>query len=129
MYASSHVHTHPVQSLTLIRWCARAGAIVLTLGWLAYAIAELFHTGFYVPQAPAYQGAALAVVFLGYAIGWQWELAGGLMASVGTAAFFVITVLAVGTWPQMAAAWFAAPGVFYLEAWRRERHAARQAQT
>jgi hypothetical protein len=129
MYASSHPPTHFIPSLTLLRWCARAGAIVLTLGWLGYAVAELFHTGFYVPPALAYQGTALAVVFLGYAVGWQRELAGSLMVIAGIAAFFVITVLAVGTWPQMAAAWFAAPGVLYFEAWRREQREVRQAHT
>ena len=121
MYAYSHHQTHPIPSLTLLRWCARIGAIVLAVGWLGCALAELFRPGFYVPRPLAYQGAALAVVFAGYAIGWRWELAGGLLVVAGSAAFFVIEVLAVGAWPQPAIVWFAAPGVLYLEAWRRER--------
>ena len=93
----------------------------MMIGWVCVAVAELFHPDFYLPPALKLQGAALAVVFAGYALGWRWELAGGLLAVVGTAAFFAINTFIVGTTPELAAAWFAVPGVLYLEAWRHGR--------
>lgn len=126
MYASSHWHSHHLPWTDVVRWGARASALVLIVAWAIVAAVELFHPEFYVPPPLAYQGVALAVVFLGYALGWRHELAGGLLVLAGTATFFVINVLAIGTWPQPAAAWFAAPGALYLEAWRRSRRKAVQ---
>jgi hypothetical protein len=96
----------------------------LILGWVAFAVAELFHPDFYVSPGMIYQGVALAVVFVGYAVGWRWELLGGLLAIAGTAAFFAVYAFIVGTspLPEVQVAWFATPGVLYLEAWRCERH-------
>jgi len=78
-----------------------------------------------------YQGAALATVFAGYAIGWRSELLGGSLAIAGTAAFFAVYVLTFGTSPPpgIAALSFAVPGLLYLEAWRRERHGAARRRT
>jgi len=132
MHASLHFQPHHMPWSAVCRWCARAIGVVLIVGWTAYAIAELFHPDYYVSPGMIYQGAALATVFAGYAIGWRWELLGGLLAVGGTAAFFVAYALDVGTppRPELALAWFAAPGVLYLAAWRSERHGAdRRTQT
>jgi hypothetical protein len=101
--------------------------MVLILGWVGFAVAELFDPDFYVTPAMIYQGAALATVFVGYAIGWRWELIGGLLVIAGTAAFFVTSIAILGTspLPEVEVAWFALPGVLYLEAWRSERHVSR----
>ena len=83
MYASTQFHAHPVSPSTAIRWFARISAAVLIVGWISFAVAELFHPDFYVPRSLLYQGAALAAVFAGYAVGWRWELVGGLLAIAG----------------------------------------------
>jgi len=95
---------------------------VLIVGWVCYAVAELFSPDFYVTDAMIYQGAALATVFVGYAIGWRWELIGGLLAIAGTAGFFAYRIATMGTTSlEVDVAWFAAPGALYLEAWRCAR--------
>jgi hypothetical protein len=98
--------------------------VVLIVEWLCFAVVELFHPDFYVAPGMYYQGAALAIVFAGYAIGWRSELFGGILAIAGTVAFFAAYVFVVGSSPPpgIAAAWFAVPGVLYLEAWRRDLH-------
>jgi hypothetical protein len=61
-----------------------------------------------------YQAAALALVFAGYALGWRKELAGGVLAIMGTIAFFAVHVLSFGSVPDLGAASFAVPGVLYV---------------
>jgi hypothetical protein len=93
--------------------------------WLGFVIFEAILSG---PPAPvtALQAAAFAVVFAGYALGWRYELAGGLLAILGTAAFFAVCAFTIGVPPQSGVAWFAAPGVLYLLAWRSDhRHRVR----
>jgi hypothetical protein len=63
----------------------------------------------------------LAVVFAGYAIGWRYELAGGLIAVLGTIAFFWVNVVTIGDPPDHVAAIFALPGVLQILAWYSER--------
>jgi hypothetical protein len=56
---------------------------------------------------------------LGYLLGWRYEFAGGLLAILGTVAFFVVCALTLGL-PSAAAIGFAVPGVLYLVAWRHD---------
>jgi hypothetical protein len=126
VYASRRSHLHLITWTTAVSWLAPASAAVLTIVWVSYAVAELFHPGFYVPRPLLYQGAALAATFAGYALGWRWRLAGGLLIVAGTAAFFAISFLNDGAWPPLETALFAAPGMLYLEAWRRERRDTRR---
>jgi hypothetical protein len=126
MYAAGHLPSHPIPWPTVARWCARATGVVLIAEWVVIAIAELFHPDFYVSPGMYSQGAALALVFAGYALGWRWEWLGGILAIAGTVAFFAAYAFVVGASPPpgIAALLFAVPGVLYLEAWRRERHGA-----
>jgi hypothetical protein len=114
--------TRPIDWTAVCRRGARVMAFVLMSGWLVAAVAELFHPDFYVPRLLLLQGAALAVVFASYVIGWRWELAGGLLALAGTAALFVVIKVSLGVPPQLGMALFAMPGLLYLEAWQRDRH-------
>lgn len=119
MFASSHLYPHPISWTSTVRWCARVSGVVLALGWASYAVAELFNPDFYFPPSLMFQGAALAIVFAGYAVAWRWELAGGLMAIAGTVAFVVCSMAAIGAMPLPHVAWFAAPGVLSVLAWSR----------
>ena len=127
MFASSRHHDHPLSWTQVCRWGARTIAIVLVVSWTAYFVAEVFRPDFSIPATLRMQGAALAVVFAAYAIGWRWELAGGALAVLGTLAFFAVNAFVVGRVPALGALWFAAPGLLYLEAWRETRHASRHA--
>ena len=93
MYSSTH--RHHIAYSDLSRWSARllerfyspAGLVRdRGIGDVAtgHAISEVF-----------YQAAALAIVFLGYLVGWRDELLGGLFAILGTAAYFLVVVLTV----------------------------------
>jgi hypothetical protein len=68
--------------------------------------------------AAYYQAAALGIVFAGYALGWRSEFAGGVLAIMGTAGFFAVHELTLGSLPTLEAALFAAPGVLHLLAWK-----------
>jgi hypothetical protein len=106
----------------LLRWCARAGGAILFVTWLGYVIVEAARTDVGPPTVAAYlQAGALALVFAGYAWGWRNEPAGGVLALLGTAAFFAVPHLSMGYMPDLNAAWFAAPAVLYLLAWQCSR--------
>jgi uncharacterized membrane protein len=94
---------------------ARACAAVLIGGWIALVLAEAIRNRFDMPSPEnLYQGVTLAVVFVGYAIGWKKELVGGFMAILGTLAYFAVNRFTTGGFPGIGAALFAAPGVLYL---------------
>jgi hypothetical protein len=104
------------------RAAARVSAVVLVTSWLAAVLAEAIRDRFAMPPTlTLYQGFMLAVAFAGYVIGWRHELAGGVVAILGTIAFFVVNYLTIGVLPGIGAAIFAVPGVFYLVAWNLER--------
>jgi hypothetical protein len=101
---------------------ARASAIVLVAMWLALVVAEVIRSHFEMPAAEGlYQGLTLAVVFAGYAVGWRYELAGGLIAILGTIAFFWVNLVTIGDPPDNVAAIFAVPGVLDILSWYNDR--------
>jgi hypothetical protein len=100
-----------------LRWIARASAAVLVVIWLALLSTEARSANFDVHLTAIYQVAALAIIFAGYVIGWQHELAGGSIAVFGTIVFFAVNRLTLGGFPPADAAWFAAPALLYLLAW------------
>jgi hypothetical protein len=111
MYAAVRHHEYAVQ----VRWLARTMAIVLFVFWIAFVVAEAFRPrSASWPVALYVQGAILAVIFAGYALGWRKEFLGGLLAILGTAAFLAVLAFteALPRDPNMA--WFAVPGVLYL---------------
>jgi hypothetical protein len=116
MYASvRRPHVFDVHSA---RWLARASAAILVVTWLALVMAEAVRSRFETPSLESlYQAAVFGIVFAGYAIGLRKELAGGVIAIVGTVAFFAVYLMTLGGLPHLAAALFAAPGVLYLMAW------------
>ena len=118
MYSSIQQRQVPISML--FRWAGRASGSLLLVVWLAFVIQEAMRWG--VPSvATMYQGAAFAFVFAGYALGLRYELTGGLLAILGTVAFFAVVALTTGILPHAEAAWFAVPGVLYLLAWRYDR--------
>jgi hypothetical protein len=104
---------------TLFRWCGRAGGVILVLAWAILVALEMAKPDAVPPSVHAcYQAVALAVVFAGYALGWRKELAGGVLVVIGTMAFFAVHYLTSMGPADPSAAWFAAPGVLYLLAWK-----------
>jgi hypothetical protein len=103
------------------RWIGRMSALVLAVIWAVMVVSEAIAFRFQIPAMRTfYQAAAMGIVFGGYAIGWRQELIGGLLAIVGTLVFYAVHVATLETLPEMAAALFAVPGVFYLLAWYGE---------
>ena len=126
MYTSIR-QTH-IFDVNFFRWAARVSGVVLLVAWLALVLAEALKTRFdALAIESVYQGVALAVVFAGYAIGWRKEFLGGVIAIVGTVAFFAVQLTTIGTPPELAAVWFAAPGVLYLLASHEEKVSRRAA--
>jgi hypothetical protein len=112
------VKTGPVLFSDQLRLTARASAAVLVVIWLAFMVSEAMRPGFgHLGVSHLGQAATLAVVFAGYAIGLRKELAGGIVATVGTLAFFAVVLATSGQIPGLAAVLFAFPGVMYLLAW------------
>jgi uncharacterized membrane protein YjfL (UPF0719 family) len=110
----THAHKHDVSLSELFRWSGRACAAILVITWFVFVVLELFRSGPPTAVGSAYQAAVLAAVFVGYAIGWKRQLAGGIIVIFGTLAFFAENVLLVGVPPWPGAAWFAVPGILYL---------------
>jgi hypothetical protein len=103
----------------LFRWCGRVWGAIVVIGWAAFVTREMTLPMAEFPSVESfYQAAALAAVFAGYALGWRMELAGGALAILGTAAFFVIQLITIDSVPDAGAACFALPGIFYLLAWK-----------
>jgi hypothetical protein len=116
MLASSKVGISP-RSYPF-RWTARASAIILFATWLVYLVAEVLRLGIEPGAFNTYgQVASLAIVFVGYAVGWRRELAGGIAVIVGILAFFFIVLSTTEEIPQVTVLLFAVPGVLYLLAW------------
>jgi hypothetical protein len=111
MYAS--VHKHSVPDSWLVRSCGRIGGLVIVLGWLPLVISEIAAHGPPVLEN-YYQGAMLAIVFIGYAVGWRYEVLGGALAIIGTVGFIALYVAMFTVFPLAGAIGFAAPGIFYL---------------
>lgn len=120
MFASTTPHVVP-QSYPY-RWSARASAIILFAIWLTLFVIELPNSARANPSIGIYgQVAALAVIFIGYTIGWRRELAGAIIGICGTVALFAVVASSTAKMPGLAAALFALPGVLYLLAWLDER--------
>jgi hypothetical protein len=82
-------------STELFRWFAQVSSIVLFVGWILLLVQELMRDT-RVTTDEAIQGAVIAIIFVGYAVGWRNELAGALVALFGTIVFF--TVCTVTFW-------------------------------
>jgi hypothetical protein len=115
MYSSAH--EHHLAYCDLFRWSARIVGAVLFAGWLGLVILELVESRLGTLSAEScYQAAALAVVFLGYLVGWRDEVLGGLFAFLGVAIYILVIVLTVSG-PPREATLLAVPGGLYLLAW------------
>ena len=118
MNASADIRYVP--NSVLLRWCGRAASIVLLAGWAIMFAVEVGRSG--IPSSePFPQAAALAIVCAGYIVGWRYEFIGGMLAILGTVAFFMAVALPMQFLPQPDAVMFAVPGVCYLLARYFER--------
>jgi hypothetical protein len=85
------------------------------VSWLALFITDTIRQGISEPAMNTHgQAAALAMVFAGYVLGWWKEFAGGVLAILGTFAFYAIVAVTSHAPPAPEAVWFAAPGIMYL---------------
>jgi hypothetical protein len=114
----SSAHEHHLAYSDLFRWSARSGGAILFAGWLGLVVAELVRLRLATLSTNScYRAVALAVVFIGYAVGGRGEVLGGLLAFLGVAIYYLVVVLTAGIPPGMEATLFAAPGVIFLLAW------------
>src|SRR3990172_670761 len=81
---NAFAQAHHVPYSWLVRWCARAAAAILLAIWVWLVAVEAIRPGFRLPANIWFQAATLAMVFSGYALGWQRELLGGVLAIAGT---------------------------------------------
>jgi hypothetical protein len=121
MYVTAH-HL-PVTRSQVFRWLGRACGAALFAVWAVFVAIEATHPTAFVtwPRGMYFQAAALAVVFMGYAVGWKHELAGALTIGAGALAFVVVTFVDTKMLPALAFAWFVSPGALYLLARHYER--------
>ena len=119
MYAS--IQDRQASYSWLFRNCGRLGGLIVMAAWVVLAGNEFYRQGLPAPESYA-QGAALAIVFAGYVIGWRKEMLGGVLAVAGTLAFIVLHVAVFKELPRPGVAWFAAPGVFYMLARSLDEH-------
>ena len=118
MYADVQNRGHRHVSFDeLLRWSGGACALVLLLIWITLVTIDAITRGLPSHPAIAAQIVPLAVIFVGYVVGWRHNLVGGALVVIGMTVFFAATWFASGWWPHPMVAWFAAPGVLYLLAW------------
>jgi hypothetical protein len=117
MYRSVQLRSAPIADV--YRWLGRISSSVLLFTWIVFVSIEALRPNWFSVLS-VYQAAPLLVVFAGYLLGWRYELAAGLLAILGTVAFFAACDFTLGAPPSAAATGFAVPGVFYLLAWRDE---------
>lgn len=108
------VQKREISNYSLVRYFGRAASVIVFVGWIASVVLEWTRSGAPV-AATYYQASCLAVVFLGYAVGWRQELLGGFLAVVGTIAFIALNSMTVNM-AFSGAVWFAAPGLCFLAA-------------
>jgi hypothetical protein len=125
MYASTQ--KHPVSYATLFRNCGRLGGVFVIVSWAVLVSKELYYQGAPLPDLYL-QAAALGIIFAGYVVGWWRELLGGVLAVLGTIAFYIVCVeiLEITVLPETIL--LAVPGIFYMLAYGAEREHARQFQ-
>jgi hypothetical protein len=111
MYAS--VPSRHVPYSWLFRYCGRASGLIIVVGWLVLVITDVARLGLPV-LSNYYQAAMLAIVFIGYAVGWHYELLGGALTIVGTVGFVALYIAMFGVLPPAGVLCFAIPGVCYL---------------
>ncbi len=111
MYAS--VPSRQVPYSWLFRYCGRASGLLIVVAWLALVITDVVRQGMPV-LSNYYQAAMLAIVFVGYAVGWYHEMLGGALTIVGTIGFVALYTVMFGVVPPAGALCFAIPGVCYI---------------
>jgi hypothetical protein len=116
MYTSLRGHQVPIAQV--LRSAAAACGAILVLCWVGMFVFEGIRLQRWIPNFHSHnQALVLVLVFASYAIGWRHELIGGLVAIVGTVAFFQIGYVGANAFPPLPVAWLASPGVLCLLAW------------
>jgi hypothetical protein len=112
MYAVTH-HP-PIVSSQAFRWAGRVGGVAMFVVWACFVAFEATRpTSVNLPTALYLQAAALAIVFMGYAVGWTRELVGAALVALGLSAFLAVTYTDTAL-PGLAIAWFLGPAALYL---------------
>jgi hypothetical protein len=91
-----------------------------------FAIGEGLPPLLRMPLPMQLEFAALALVFIGYAVGWRHPAAGGTLALLGVAGFNAVEIAVNGKPAGPYFLLFGIPGLLYLNAWywARRRKAA-----
>jgi hypothetical protein len=121
MYVSSHHSSTPWPQI--FRWLGRASGVALFVCWVVLLAMEWSRPGPPIRGIGlVLQAMALMAVFIGYAIGWKREMLGAWVSLGGLAAFVLVNLIDLERLPDPAFVWFAAPGILYLLAARRNKH-------
>jgi hypothetical protein len=98
----------------ILRWIARLAAIGVFGFFMLFALAEGIPPLAQQPPRVQLEFASLAIIFVGYAIGWRRPLVGGVTALLG---YGLLNAVELATNHRLAggAFWlFAIPGALYL---------------
>ncbi len=98
----------------LTHWIARIAAISMFGFFMLFALADGIPPLAQQPQRVQLEFASLAIIFVGYAIGWRRPLTGGVTALLG---YGLLNAVELATNHRLAggAFWlFAIPGALYL---------------
>ena len=110
---------------TLLRWCARLLSAVI----LVYVVVDAAASGFpdlsNLTTAEALLMASFFATWLGCAVLWKWELAGGLIVVGGMTAFYLVEIYFTGKMPRgpVIAAFFL-PGLTAIASYALRRRVA-----
>ncbi len=107
------------KAVQVVRWIARisaglAAALILLI-FVGEGLAEGFQSILHLTTRETAMMVAFIAVWLGLVLGWKWELAGGLLAICGTAAFYLLDYAFSSTFPRGPFfLLFASPGLLFI---------------
>jgi hypothetical protein len=109
----------------VLLWIARVSAILMFGFFSLFAVGEGLPQLLRLPLPVQLEFAALALVFIGYAVGWRHPVAGGTLALLGVAGFNVVEIAVNGKPAGPYFLLFGIPGLLYLNAsyWANKRGA------
>lgn len=98
-----------------LRWAARLSGVVLTLLLATFAIGQgKLPNVFAAPVDVQIEFSAMALMIIGYFVGWKWEVVGGVTTLAGFALFSLVEIAVNGSLAGGAFPLLALPGILFL---------------
>jgi hypothetical protein len=100
-----------------LKWSARLTGLLLVGLVLVFVVGEGVPNPVRQPPSVQIEFLGMALMLVGFLLGWRWEGLGGILAICGFAAFFAAEMIVNGKPPGKAIPLFVVPGILFLLSW------------